>query len=59
MTAETYSNRDLKKCWEELVDIFMNQEEVTDAEKNEYGRFAFLIISILFILSMGQIHGIA
>jgi nitrate reductase NapE component len=37
----------------------MNQEEVTDAEKNEYGRFAFLIISILFILSTGQIHGIA
>jgi hypothetical protein len=46
----------LKKCWEELVDILMNQEEVTDAEKNEYGRYAFLIISIL---SMGQIHGIA
>jgi hypothetical protein len=28
MTTEAYSNRDLKKkkSWEELVDIFMNQE---------------------------------
>lgn len=57
MTTEAYSNRDLKKkSWEELVDIFMNQEDATDAEKNEYGRFAFLIISILFILYIGQIR---
>jgi DNA mismatch repair protein MutH len=32
MTTEAYSNRDLKKSWEELVDIFMNQEEATAAE---------------------------
>jgi hypothetical protein len=32
MTTEAYSNKDLKKkSWEELVDIFMNQEKATDA----------------------------
>jgi hypothetical protein len=42
-STEAYSNRDWKKSWEQLVDISMNQE-ATDAETNEYGRFAFLII---------------
>jgi hypothetical protein len=32
MTTEAYSNRDLKKSWDELVDIFMNQEEATAAK---------------------------
>jgi hypothetical protein len=47
MTAEEYSNRDLKKkSWEELVDIFINKEDATNAEKNEYGKFVFLIIYV-------------
>jgi hypothetical protein len=47
MTAEEYSNRDLKKkSWEELVDICINKEDATNAEKNEYGKFVFLIIYV-------------
>jgi hypothetical protein len=46
MTTEAYSNRGLKKCWEELVDIFMNKEEATATMCRKY-------LSLIGLLRLG------
>jgi hypothetical protein len=57
MTTEAYSNRDLKKkSLEELVDIFMNQEEATDVENNERDRFATSSINSASSLSANVLN---
>ena len=39
LTSNDYANRDLKKKnWEELVTIFMDKEDASDREKNDYGK---------------------
>lgn len=39
MNTEEYMNRDIKrKSWEEIVNIFINKEDATIAEKNECGK---------------------
>ena len=39
LTSNDYANRDLKKkSWEELVTVFMDKEDASDREKNEYGK---------------------
>lgn len=48
ISSDDYSNRDLKKkCWEEIVDIFKDKEEMNIQEKKELGKCCIFLLNLL------------